>query len=249
MSAHVVLAKAELATILDDLKGVLAQVGIAAALLVYVAILVPIGTTLFLGEWLFGSIGWGVVHGALFAISVAVVAVLGALRIRRTYLVGTLFLAILIGFVVGTIFGLALPNQLYTAIADAVAPDVDSAYAPFLVAIAIWGAIFALLGIVGGARAGGAGGAIGGFVGGAILGALIGAFTAIPFSLQVGVAIGVTVTFIAWPVLAAMSLRHYDWEGLQRRFTPQATIDAAMETKAFVEARMPGRSGGEEDAA
>ena len=39
---------------------------------------------------------------------------------------------------------------------------------------------------------GGVGGALGGFFGGAIVGALFGAFTAISFSLQVGVALGVT---------------------------------------------------------
>jgi hypothetical protein len=80
-------------------------------------------------------------------------------------------------------------------------------------------------------------------------GAIIGAFTAISFSLQVGVAIGIVATLILWPILAALALRGYDWEDLQRRFTPQASIDAAMETKAFVEARLPGRQGDEEDAA
>jgi predicted lipid-binding transport protein (Tim44 family) len=118
-----------------------------------------------------------------------------------------------------------------------------------VVALVLWSTVLALLGIIGGARAGGVGGAIGGFFGGAILGALIGAFTAISFSLQVGAAIGVTVTLVAWPAFAALALRDYDWEDLQRRFTPQGSIDAAMETKAFVEARMPGRKGDEEDAA
>lgn len=249
VDAHVVLAKAELAAIAADLKLVAAQVGIAIALLVYIALLVPVGTALFLGEWLFGSLGWGILHGALFSVAAAVALVLGALRISRTYLVGTLFLAILVGIAVGTVFGLAWPNAAYASVGESLAPDVDAAYRPLLVGIALWGAVMALLGIIGGARAGGAGGAIGGFIGGAIVGALFGAFTAISFSLQVGIAIGVTVTLITWPILAALALRGYDWEDLKRRFTPQASIDAAMETKAFVEARMPGRKGGEEDAA
>lgn len=248
VNAHVVLAKAELAVIAADLKQVVAQVGAAIALLLYIGLLVPVGTALFLGEWLFGSMGWGILHGALFSIALAVVLVLGALRISRTYLVGTLFLAVLVGIAVGTVFGLALPNAAYQALGEVIAPDVDPAYRPLVIALALWGGVMALLGIIGGARAGGVGGAIGGFFGGAIVGALIGAFTAISFSLQVGVAIGVAVTLVAWPAFAALALRGYDWEDLQRRFTPQASIDAAMETKAFVEARLPGRKGSEEDA-
>lgn len=248
VDAHVVLAKAELAVIAGDLKEVVAQVGAAIALLLYIGLLVPVGTALFLGEWLFGSLGWGILHGALFSVAAAIVLVLGALRVSRTYLLGTLFLAILLGIAVGTIFGLAWPNAAYQALGDVVAPDVDPAYRPLVIAVALWGAVMALLGIVGGARAGSLGGAIGGFFGGAISGALIGAFTAISFSFQVGVAIGVAVTLAVWPAFAALALRGYDWEDLQRRFTPQASIDAAKETKAFVEARLPGRKD-EEDAA
>lgn len=238
-----------MAVIATDLKQVLAQVGIAIAFLLYIALLVPVGTALFLGEWLFGSMGWGILHGALFSIATAVVLLLGALRISRTYLVAMLFVAVLIGVAVGAVFGLALPNAAYDAIGEAIAPTVDAAYRPLVVGIALWGAVLALLGLIGGARAGGVGGAIGGSFGGAIVGALLGAFTAISFSPQVGVAIGVTVTLVAWPALAALALRGYDWDDLQRRFTPRASIDAAMETKAFVEARLPGRGGDKGGAA
>jgi hypothetical protein len=85
------------------------------------------------------------------------------------------------------------------------------------------------------------GGALGGFFVGAIVGALFGAFTAISFSLQVGAAIGVTVTLVAWPLLAARALRGYDWEAFKLRFMPSASIAAAEETKGWLETRMPGR--------
>lgn len=249
IDAHIVLARAELGAIAADLGFVAAQVGAALGCLFYVALLVPVGTALFLGEWLFGSMGWGILHGALLSIAMAVVLLLGALRISRTYTVGALFLATLIGILVGVVFGLALPNALYTAIGESVAPAVDPAYRPLLVGVVLWGAVMAVLGFVGGARAGGAGGAVGGLFGGAIVGALIGAFTAISFSPQVGAALGVTVALALWPLFAALSLRSYDWEDLPRRFTPRASIDAAMETKAFFEARLPGRKAGEEDEA
>jgi len=236
----VALAKAELAVILADVKQVAALAALALALLLYIALLVPVGTALFLGEWIFGSMGWGILHGTLFSIGTAVILVLIALRVSRTYIAGTLVLAAAVGVIVGVVLGLALPNAAYASIAEAAAPGSETGMGPLLVGVAIWGAIFAVAGLVVGARASGAGGAIGGFFAGAILGALFGAFTAISFGPQVGAALGVTVTLVLWPALAALRLRGYDWEALKQRFMPQASIDAALETKAYVEARLPG---------
>jgi hypothetical protein len=245
-TAHVDLAKAELAVILDDAKRVAALAGLAVAFIIYIALLVPVGMALFLGEWIFGSMGWGILHGALFSIATAVILVLIALRISRAYLAGTLLVAVLAGIAVGVTLGLALPNAAYAAIAETATPGAETGIGPLLVGAALWGGILALVGLLLGARASGVGGALGGFFVGAIVGALFGAFTAISFSPQVGAALGVTVTLVAWPVLASLRLRDYDWEALKQRFTPQASIDAAMETKAFVEARLPGAK---EDAA
>jgi len=239
-TAHIDLAKAELSVILADVKQVAALVGIAIALLLYILLLVPVGTALFLGEWIFGSMGWGILHGTLFSIGSAVILVLIALRISRTYIAGTLVLAAAVGVVVGVVLGLAMPNAAYASIAESAAPGSETGMGPLLVGVAIWGAVFALVGLVLGARASGAGGAIGGLFVGAIAGALFGAFTAISFSPQVGAALGVTVTLVLWPALAALRLRGYDWEALKQRFMPQASIDAALETKAYVEARLPG---------
>ncbi len=241
VTAHVVLARAEAAVILADAKQVAIRLGLGLALIVYIAILVPVGTALFLGEWIFGSMGWGILHGALFSAASAFVLVLGALHIRRTYLAGRFLVAVLIGIVVGTILGLAMPHAAYVAIGDSAASGVDAGVRPLLIGMAIWGAIGALLGLLLGARFGGLGGALGGFFVGAVAGALFGAFTAISFSPQVGAAIGVTVALIAWPLLSGMSLRGYDWEDLRRRFVPQASIDAATESMDYVKARMPGR--------
>jgi len=246
VDAHVALGKAELAVILDDAKRVAALVGLALAFVLYIGLLVPVGMALFLGEWIFGSMGWGILHGTLFSIATAVILVLMALRVSRTYLAGTLLAAVLAGVAVGVVLGLALPNAAYAAIAESAAPGSETGIGPLAVGLALWGAVFALVGLLVGARASGPGGALGGFFVGAILGALFGAFTAISFSPQVGAALGVSVTLVLWPVFASLRLRDYDWEELKRRFTPQASIDAAMETKAFVEARLPGTK---EDAA
>ncbi len=236
---HVDLAKAELSAIMWDVGRVAALGGMALALVLFVGLLVPIGMALFLGEWLFGSMGWGILHGTLFFVGTAVVLVLAALRISGSYLTRALAVAILIGIAVSIVLGLAWPNAAYTSIGTSVVPGIEAGVRPLVVGIAVGAAIVGLLGLLLGARVGRASGAVGGLVGGALLGALAGAFTAISFSLQVGIALGISAGLVAWPILAALALRGYDWEELKRRFVPQASIDAARETKAFVEARLP----------
>jgi len=235
------LAKAELAVIVEDAKYVAVQVGVALALLLYIGLLVPVGMALFMGEWIFGSMGWGILLGALFSAATAVALILSALRISPRYLAGTLVIAVLVGLAVGTVLGLAWPNAAYAAIGTSLVPGVEAGVRPLLVGIALWAVVLGLLGVLAGARVGGPGGAIGGLVAGALLGALVGAFTAISFSLQVGAALGVTTALIAWPSLAALALRGYDPAELKRRFVPQASIDAARETMDFVQERLPGR--------
>lgn len=235
------LAKAELAVIVEDAKHVAVQVGVALALLLYVGLLVPVGMALFMGEWLFGSMGWGILHGTLCSIATAVVLILGALRVSPRYLAGTLLVSVLAGIAVGMVLGLAVPNAAYAAIGTSLVPGVDAGVRPLIVGMALWAVVLGLLGILAGVRVGGSGGAVGGLVAGALLGALAGAFTAISFSPQVGAALGVTTTLVAWPVMAAVALRGYDPGELKRRFMPQASIDAARETMDFVQERLPGR--------
>jgi hypothetical protein len=210
---------------------------------------VPVGTALFLGEVIFGSIGWGILHGSLVAAAGAVIVVLAALRVGGGHLARTLVGAILLGAAVGVVLGLAWPRAVYDALGVALVPGVDAAIRPLVVGAALWAIIGGVAGLVAGMRAGGGGRTWGGLLGGAILGVLVGAFTSIDFPVQVGGALGLTVTLIAWPALAALALRDHDWEALKRRFVPQASIDAAKETKTFVETRLPpwGRGPAKED--
>lgn len=246
VTAHVSLAKAELAAIVTDVKQVAIEVGIAVALLIYVAMLVPVGSALFLGEWIFGSMGWGIVHGALFSVATAVVLLLGALRVSRSYLAGTLLAAVVVGVIVGTVLGLAWPNAVYASIGESLSLAVDPGVRPLVVGMIVGAVVLGLIGLGVGAWQGGGASAVTGLVAGAIAGFLVGAFTAISFSLQVGVALGITVALIVWPALAALALRGYDWEDLKRRFWPAASKAAAEETIEFVKARLPGSK---EDAA
>jgi hypothetical protein len=210
---------------------------------------VPVGIALFLGEMIFGSMGWGILHGSLVAAATAAIAVLAALRVERGYLARTLIGAILLGAAVGVVLGLAWPHAAYDALGLRLAPGVDPAIRPLVVGVALWIAIGGVIGLIGGVRAGGGGRAWGGLAAGAVLGVLFGAFTAIAFPLPVGAALGLTVALVAWPALAALALRDHDWEALKQRFVPQASIDAARETKTFLDNRLPrrGRAPAKED--
>jgi hypothetical protein len=90
LTAHIDLAKAEFSLIADRAKVSVGLVALAVGLVIFGATLVGIGTPLFLGEWIFGSIGWGILHGFLFALAIAVSAVMLALDIPPSSVVATL---------------------------------------------------------------------------------------------------------------------------------------------------------------
>ena len=239
VTTHVDLAKAEFSEIAERAKRAAALIGMAIALVIFAAILVSVGTTLFLGEWLFGSIGWGVLHGTLLCVALVVVLALGALEIPGRELAAGFLAALGIGIVVAVVLGLAWPNQLFARVGDSVISGVDAGVRPLVAGVALVALVLAVLALVVGARLGGAGGAVGGLVGGAVVGGLLGAFLSISFSLHVGIALGICATLIAWPALAAMALRSYDWSVLKARYWPGTTIDTTKETIEWVRARTP----------
>lgn len=171
--AHIDLAKAEAAEIGDEIKVVAAAVGVAVAAVIFIAFLVPIGIALFLGEWLFGSLGWGVLHGAetmAFIAITGVLAVLRAGRPARAIAIGTL-----VGVLVAVLFGTNAPNMLYRIIADQFGTGTDPGPIALVVGAGIGAAVIGLLGAFSGARNGTGGDAVKGLFGGALLGVLIGA--------------------------------------------------------------------------
>lgn len=75
--------------------------GVAFGALFVLGFLFPIGLFLFIGDWLFGSIGWGVLHGTLLLVAVALSAVLAALGVQGSRLGLSFLLAVVIGAAVG----------------------------------------------------------------------------------------------------------------------------------------------------
>ena len=170
--AHIDLAKAEADEIKGEVLRTLALGGVAAACLVFVAFLLLIGLCLFLGEWLFGSLGWGVLLGSELMIAAAVFAVLAALRSAR---LGTaLAIGFAIGLVAAIVFGTNVLNTIYRDIASQFATQADPGDISFAVGAGIGALIGAIVGLLAGARGGTAGSAAGGLFGGAIAGALLG---------------------------------------------------------------------------
>jgi hypothetical protein len=240
VSAHVDLAKAEFSEIGDEIKGVAMLGGIAFGLLVLVGFLLPIGLTLFVGEWVFGSIGWGLLHGTEFFVALALACVyvaigLGAGSIARDFLIGAV-----VAIVVGLLLGLDLTNQAWTRLGESLAVPVEPGIRPLVVGAAGLAIVGGIIGLVGGVR-GGIGAAIGGLLGGAILGAIAGAISAIALGPRVGAAIGVAIGLAVWMALdgVAMMRRGFDTDALKARFWPDETIQTTKETIEWVRERTP----------
>ena len=242
VKSHVELAKAEFADITDAIKRAAILVGVAIAAGIFAGLLVAVGMPLFLGEWLFGSIGWGILLGLLLMLGIAVAAGVTTLDTRKSWGVGKPFLAgLVVGIAVGVLLGLDLTNRGWTMAGDAVAPGVDAAYRPLLVAAGSLAVIGAILGLIAGGFGGGVGSAVGGLFGGAIAGALLGVLTAIATGPRVGAAIGVATGLILWIALMGADIARHgiDTEDLKHRFWPERTIEVTKETIEWARERMP----------
>jgi hypothetical protein len=240
--AHVDLAKAEAGAIAGEAGRVAGLVALAVVLVIFAIFLLVIGVSLGIGEWVFGSMGWGVVHGVELFISIALAAILIALGVSARRIAGALLTGIVIGVLVGIALALNLPNQLYTAIGDGTGMAVDPGTRPLVVGVLVWmfvGLVVGLFVVVNmSASAGGRFVALAGLI---VFGAAFGAFTAITFQPQIGAAIGVTVGYLAWIGLMAFDVARtgIDVEALKQRFTPVQTIDTGKETLEWLQKRMP----------
>jgi hypothetical protein len=212
--------------------------GLAFALLFLAGLLVPIGLLLFLGEWIFGSIGWGVLLGSLLLIDVAVVAALVAVGLPGSRLGRAFLLALLLGVVVGIVLGLDLTNRAWTAVGDGLMPGVDVGFRPLAIAVLSLALIGGVIGLIGGLRAPG-GSAVGGLFVGAFTGIVLGVLTAVALGPRVGAAFGALATFLAWPALMGLDVSRtgIDGEALKARFYPDLTIETTKETIEWVRQR------------
>ena len=225
--------------IMGEVARAAALAGVAIAAAILLGLLVAIGGMLFIGEWLFGSIGWGVLLGAELLIAVAVTALMLALRVRGLGI--DILVALVVGILVGIALALGLPNQLFTRIGEALNLGIDPAVRPLATGAVLIAALGALVGLFLGARTGNGGAAIGGLFIGAIFGLIFGAFLSITFGTRAGAGLGVFTFLLLWPILhgVRLSRQGIDAEALKQRFYPAATIDTTKESIEWAKARLP----------
>ena len=209
--------------------------------MLFAVILVVVGTSLFLGEWLLGSIGWGVLHGTLLFAAIALACTVAALGVSSARIGRSFVAAVILGAIVGVGLALALPNRAYRSIGDATLPTVEAGVRPLVVGMIVVGAVGLLIGLIGAIRASGAGARVSSIVGATVAGAVLGAISAIETGVQVGAAIGITVGYIVWIALMAMDIARsgVDADALKARFYPSQTIETSKETLAWLQSKMP----------
>ena len=218
-----------------------AYIGIAIAVVLFAGLLLVVGMSLFLAEWLLGSMGWGVLHGLLLFSAIAIACGLAAVgiaggRIGRAFIVG-----VVVAIVLGVALGLGLPNDWYAQLGQSTAAGIEPGVRPLVVGVVIWAVIGLVVGAIAAGRGGGASAWFGGALGGAVIGAVVGAMSAIDAGPQVCAALGITAGYITWIVLmvADVTRTGVDVEALKARFTPTMTIETSKETLAWLQSKMP----------
>src|SRR5262245_35098771 len=101
VNAHIDLAKAEMADIAGAVGRMVGLFAVAFVMFLLVGMLFLVGGMLFLGEWLFGSIGWGVLLGSLLLLDVALAAVLAGLDVSGKRIGAAFGAAAILGIIVG----------------------------------------------------------------------------------------------------------------------------------------------------
>ncbi|HEY5628107.1 MAG TPA: hypothetical protein VIR16_01225 [Candidatus Limnocylindrales bacterium] len=194
---------------------------------------------LFAGEWLFGSIGWGLLLGTELLLAIALTGVITALRLDGA--AAAVGVAVIAGVVTFIVLGASWPYLLWQHLADTINLAVDPTLRIWLTAVIVVGALGAFVGLLVGALTGGIGGAIAGLIGGAVLGVLIGAFLAYDFGWRVGAALGIAVALAAYMGVrsARVASQGVDTETIKLRFWPQQTIDTTRETIEWAKTRNP----------
>ena len=231
IAAHVDLAKAEFGEILGRVKLAAALAGVAVALVLFAGVLLSVGGILFLGELLFGSIGWGVLDGSLLLIGVAAILVLAVIDLSPARAFAAFVLALGVGLVV---FGVLAVDW------SGIGKSNPGLPAPWIMSLLAGAIVIGLLGLALGSSFG-RGAATAGFFSGVLFGFVIGAIDAAGPELRVAAALGVAALLLFWPINAAvMVFRHgFDTDKLRARFVPDQTIATTKETIEWVREQMP----------
>jgi hypothetical protein len=254
VSAHFKLLAAELSEIMGEVKRVAALAGVALVLLFLAGMVATIGSVLWLDEWIFGSIGWGALHGSELLIAVAVTLVLLIIPASARRIGLAFFVALVVGVAVFVILWLTLTSRAWGWVGSTFFGGltwpfdghvISAADRPIAVGVIVLAVLFGLVGVLIGLALGSGlfnriAAALGVGLIAAFVGCLVGALTGVPMSWGIGVAVGLAVLLAVWPVLAAIFvLQKADFEALKNRFIPKQTIETTKETIEWVREQMP----------
>jgi hypothetical protein len=242
VAAHLELARAELSAILSEARWALLSLAGAVAFLLLAVVFLAVGTSLWLGEWLFGSLGWGVVHGLLASVAVAIALLALALGLNGRAVVGRFAVAIVVALVTGGLLAIDGPSRLWEGLSTALVAGWDPSWRRPVVAAAVAAAGGAILGLVAARARQGRASRWG--TAGLLAGAILGALSALPVSPPVGWAVGIALAWGLWPasLAAALVRQGLDGASLRRRFWPVTTLATLKETGGWIQDRLASRS-------
>ena len=129
----------------NEIKRVAALVGAAVGAGIYAALLLAVGLPLFLGEWIFGSIGWGLLHGVLVFVVIAVAAAIMAAGIAQRRIAWAMLTGFVAGLAVAIILGSGLSNAIWKLAGDNLLPLAAEDVRPLAAALVIAPVALALL--------------------------------------------------------------------------------------------------------
>jgi hypothetical protein len=237
ISAHLALLRAELAVLGREL-GIIVGLGVAAlGLAVLMLILLVVGGLLFLGEWWFGSMGWGIIHGTL--LFVALITGIG-LNLAGGW-TGAYTRGLVVGVLVTVLGSILFASNVLREGAvwagrelEPIVP-LEPALLPTLVGLVVGAIVVGILMLIV-ARATDVpwpGMLAAGLVIGAVIGAILGSVT---FDIQGAVAVSLMLGLLAWPVSAGglAARRGFDPQGRYAALVPDASISAAKETGEYL---------------
>lgn len=217
--------------------------GMAAVALVLALlsmILLYVGTCLFLGEWLFGSMGWGILDGMLLTFCVIVPIGLNLAGGSVRDWARALIVALVIGLVVGIVLSTNALHNTAVWLAQQLQPSFSISFdwLIWLAPAVIIGMVVGLIGLLFGLRRGGVGVGIGLLIVGFVLAfVFVGFYAATPFSTQVAAAFAVTFWLILWIALSAVFAvrRGLDPKKRYEKLVPRESMAQFAATRAYLE--------------
>jgi hypothetical protein len=235
--AHIELLRAELSVAGRELSIV---IGMAVGILVLAVVaflLFAIGGFLFMGEWLFGSMAWGIIHGVLLLVALIVPLALDLAGGRRDAFVRGLATAVVVTLLLWALFASNVLRDTAVNAGRSLESSlaIEPALLPTIAGIIAGALVLGVLGLVVGLRGGGALRLllVGALVGSAV-GAILGSVT---FDTKGALAVAIIIGLVSWiAVTVLVAVRSgFDTEGRYERMVPRASMAMAEETKAFLE--------------